>query len=105
VREVNANCAAPIMVTEHGINTLDDPQRVRHLKASIAGMDGCIAQGIPILGYIHFGLFDTWEWGSGYTPRFGLVAVDRQTFARSPKPSAAAYRRLIAEMRRARSWA
>jgi beta-glucosidase len=25
----------------------------------------------------------------GYTPTFGLVAVDRETFARTPKPSLA----------------
>ena len=28
------------------------------------------------------------EWVRGYGPRFGLVAVDRSTFQRTPKPSA-----------------
>ena len=29
------------------------------------------------------------EWVLGYAPTFGLVAVDRTTFERRPKPSAA----------------
>ena len=40
-------------------------------------------------GYIYWSLLDNFEWAEGYKPRFGLVAVDRETFARTPKPSAA----------------
>jgi beta-glucosidase len=29
---------------------------------------------------------DNWEWGH-WEPTFGLIAVDRATFDRSPKPS------------------
>ena len=32
---------------------------------------------------------DNFEWAQGYVPQFGLVAVDRETQARTPKPSAA----------------
>ena len=35
-----------------------------------------------------------YEWGS-YHPRFGLVAVDRETFKRTPKPSAYFLREII----------
>jgi beta-glucosidase len=32
---------------------------------------------------------DNFQWFSGYGPKFGLVAVDRETFVRTPKPSLA----------------
>jgi beta-glucosidase len=38
-------------------------------------------------GYLHWSWLDNYEWGR-YTPTFGLVAVDRETFHRTPKPSA-----------------
>jgi beta-glucosidase len=30
----------------------------------------------------------TFEWNSGYRPEFGIIAVDRETQQRTPKPSA-----------------
>jgi beta-glucosidase len=33
-------------------------------------------------------LLDNFEWIFGFTPKFGLVAVDRTTQERTPKPSA-----------------
>ncbi len=103
--EAHRATGVPVFVTENGINTGDDTQRVRHLRASVAGLAAAIDKGLPVLGYIHWSLLDNFEWSSGYVPRFGLVAVDRKTFVRTPKPSLAAYRRLIAETRRAHAWA
>jgi beta-glucosidase len=34
-------------------------------------------------------LLDNFEWTLGYEPKFGLVEVDRSSFERHPKPSAA----------------
>ena len=42
--------------------------------------------GIDVRGYIHWSLLDNYEWGH-WDPTFGLVAVDRETFERHPKPS------------------
>ncbi len=42
-------------------------------------------------GYQHWTLLDNFEWIFGYDVRFGLHEVDRETFARRPKPGAAVY--------------
>jgi beta-glucosidase len=78
----------PICVTENGINTKDDKQRIRYIDAVLAGLLSAIRDGVPVLGYLHWSLLDNFEWTSGYKPTFGLVAVDRTTFKRTPKPSA-----------------
>jgi beta-glucosidase len=33
-------------------------------------------------------MIDNFEWVSGYGPKFGIIAVDRETQQRTPKPSA-----------------
>lgn len=78
----------PIIVTENGIATLDDRRRVAFIDAALAGVARCIADGIDVRGYIHWSLLDNFEWVYGYSQHFGLVEVDRKTFARTPKPSA-----------------
>jgi len=99
IREAWQYCGAPILISEHGINTDDDSRRMDHLVQSLAGLRSCLSEGIPILGYMHWSLLDNFEWRSGYGPRFGLYAVDRNTFARTPKPSAAAYAEIVAQAR------
>jgi beta-glucosidase len=49
---------------------------------------GCLAEGIDVRSYMYWSLLDNFEWAYGYAPTFGLVAVDRKTFAREPRPSA-----------------
>lgn len=50
-----------------------------------------LVDGVPVVGYLHWTLLDNFEWIFGYDVRFGLHEVNRETFARSPKPSAAVY--------------
>jgi beta-glucosidase len=95
LREVWSFCGAPMLVSEHGINSIDDHQRFAHLEQSLFGLRSCLTDGLPVLGYIHWSLIDNFEWRSGYGPRFGLYEVDRTTFKRKPKPSAARYGNLI----------
>ncbi|MES2058198.1 MAG: family 1 glycosylhydrolase [Pseudomonadota bacterium] len=78
----------PIYVTENGIATEDDTRRVAYIDRALAEVRACINDGIDVRGYLHWSLLDNFEWVFGYKQRFGLVAVDRQTFRRTPKPSA-----------------
>lgn len=78
----------PVLVTENGIGTDDDAQRVAYVRAALAGVGNCLDDGIEVLGYTYWSLLDNFEWIFGYGPQFGLVEVDRQTQRRVPKPSA-----------------
>lgn len=78
----------PVLVSEHGIGTADDRQRAALIPAALAHLRDTMAQGVPVLGYMHWSLLDNFEWVFGYGPRYGLVGVDRTTFKRTLKPSA-----------------
>ncbi len=86
----------PLLVTENGIGTTDDDQRIRYVRTALEGVLACLADGIDIRGYTYWSLLDNFEWAFGYRPRFGLVEVDRTTFERRPKPSAAWLGRIAA---------
>jgi beta-glucosidase len=78
----------PVFVTENGISTEDDSERISFVTEALEGVKRCLADGIEVLGYTYWSLLDNFEWALGYGPKFGLVSVDRNTFERSPKPSA-----------------
>lgn len=71
------------------IATANDARRVAFIEAALAGVQSCIADGLPIRGYLHWSLLDNFEWQKGFSMQFGLVAVDRTTQQRYPKPSLA----------------
>jgi beta-glucosidase len=81
--------ALPLLVTENGIGTKDDAQRIDYVRQALHGVLDAIGRGVDVRGYTYWSLLDNFEWALGYRPRFGVVNVDRQTFARTPKPSAA----------------
>ena len=105
VEEAYREAKVPVIVTENGIMAFDDKMRVEHLRRTVTTMAKKIDAGLPVLGYFHWTLIDNFEWSAGFAATFGLVAVDRKTFKRTPKPSHGAYSRLIAEMRRTYRWA
>lgn len=88
VREAWNEVHVPLLVTENGIPTEDDHQRVRYLERAVAGVARCLADDIPVLGYTCWSAFDNFEWVFGYRPRYGLIGVDRTTQRRAIKPSA-----------------
>jgi beta-glucosidase len=79
----------PILVTENGVATADDQQRIEYTEGALRGLHAAISDGADVRGYLHWSLLDNFEWFSGYGPTLGLIAVDRTTFARTPKPSLA----------------
>ncbi|WP_432488060.1 family 1 glycosylhydrolase [Kineococcus sp. SYSU DK018] len=91
VRYAHRVSGVPVLVTEHGLQTDDDAQRAAFVPAALEHLGEELRAGTPVLGYCHWTLLDNFEWIFGYGPKLGLVAVDRETFERTPKPSAAAY--------------
>ena len=88
IRYASAQAKVPVYVTENGIGTIDDTRRIEYIKRALAGVRNCLQDGIDVRGYIHWSLLDNFEWMLGYRPKFGLVAVNRETLERTPKPSA-----------------
>ncbi len=79
----------PLVVTENGIGTAIDTERISFVTGALAGVGRCLDEGIDVRGYVYWSLLDNFEWVLGYRPTFGLVAVDRHSLERRPKPSAA----------------
>jgi beta-glucosidase len=53
----------------------DKLTRSTFLEAHVAQIQRLRAEGIPMLGYLHWSITDNYEWGS-FTPRFGLLSLD-----------------------------
>ena len=95
----------PLYVTENGAATADPPQpfagevadpfRQAYLHDHIRAVREAIEAGVDVRGYFAWSLMDNYEWSQGYAKRFGLVHVDFETLARTPKRSAAFYREVI----------
>jgi beta-glucosidase len=74
-----------------------DPERIAYLREHLAAVHAAIAAGARVSGYFVWSLMDNFEWSYGYARRFGIIAVDYATLARTPKASA----RFYAEVARA----
>lgn len=85
--KVSAVFKGDIYVTENGIATDDDEQRIAFIQRAIWGVKRCIADSIPVKGYFYWSFIDNYEWQNAYSMKFGLVAADRTTQERKPKPS------------------
>lgn len=96
VRIVSKHLDKPIFVTENGVATDDDARRVEFIDQALKGLHACVVDGIPVKGYMHWSLMDNFEWQLGFSMRFGLIAVDRATQERHPKPSAFHYGKIAA---------
>ena len=87
IRKVHEDFKGDLIVTENGIATSNDSRRVEFIRRALQGVESCLADGIPVRGYCHWSLMDNFEWQKGFSMTFGLIAVNRETMERIPKPS------------------
>ncbi|MFI9495299.1 glycoside hydrolase family 1 protein [Streptomyces halstedii] len=77
----------PLIVTENGIATADDTRRIDYYTGALDEVAAALQDGLNVQGYLAWSALDNYEWGS-FAPTFGLIAVDRETFERTARPSA-----------------
>ena len=87
-RRAAAMTGIPILLTESGIATENDSERIAYVSDALRGVKRALDDGVDIRGYFVWSLLDNFEWSNGFGPKFGLHSVDPETFARRPKPSA-----------------
>lgn len=90
-----ARYGLPILVTENGICTNDDNDRIDFIEQHLKEAGRAIKDGAPVFGYLYWSLLDNFEWTHGYGPRFGLIEVDYATQRRTVRPSARIYADII----------
>ncbi len=102
--EVDRRYGLPIYVLENGTafedqvdadGVVSDQPRIDYLNAYTGAMFAAINDGADVRGYFVWSLLDNFEWGSGYSQRFGMVYVDYPTQRRIPKASFRWYHELI----------
>lgn len=93
-----------IYITENGAafndqvganGEVDDPARLSYIKRHLEQVHRAIEAGIPVKGYFAWSLMDNFEWGFGYSKRFGLIYVDYNTQKRIFKSSAKWYQQVV----------
>ncbi|CAO2035430.1 unnamed protein product [Urochloa humidicola] len=89
-----------IYITENGIDeannkslplqeALKDPARIEYHRKHFLALHNAIRHGANVKGYFAWSLLDNFEWGNGYTVRFGINFVDYDDgLKRYPKSSA-----------------
>jgi beta-glucosidase len=89
----------PLLVSEAGIATDVGARRAENVVRTLEQIELARGQGIDVRGYLHWSLFDNFEWVLGFKPRFGLYRVDYSDGTRTPTEGARVMTR-IGETRR-----
>lgn len=96
--------AQPLYIAENGCGYNDEPvvkgevfdlHRQVLLRNYLTEIHRAISDGVRIKGYFLWSFMDNFEWGAGYSVRFGIVHVDYATQRRTPKLSARWYADVI----------
>lgn len=89
----------PVYILENGVPDRDDRIRPWLIESTVDQMRALLLQGVDLRGYFHWSLVDNFEWNEGWHLRFGLVELDPQTQARTPRASAQLYSEIIRKSR------
>lgn len=104
LRFLHERYRAPILITENGMSCHDwvsldgavhDPNRIDFMQRYLQNVHEAICAGVDVMGYLYWSILDNFEWGKGYSERFGLIYVDFETQKRTIKDSGYWYRRVI----------
>jgi beta-glucosidase len=93
----------PLLVTENGAAFPDvvvdgrvhDVARQDFIERHLAAALSARTAGADVRGYLVWSLMDNFEWGYGYSKRFGIVRVDYDTQERTVKDSGRRYAEII----------
>ncbi|WP_078697914.1 family 1 glycosylhydrolase [Caloramator quimbayensis] len=93
----------PIYITENGAAFEDlvenghvhDFDRALYIEEHIKAIEKMNEEKLNVAGYFCWSLFDNFEWGHGYSKRFGIVYVDFKTQERIKKDSFYKYKEII----------
>jgi beta-glucosidase len=106
LNRMNTNYALPpIYITENGAAYPDvvtpdgkvhDERRIDYLRQHFMQVRLAMQDGVDIRGYFVWSLTDNFEWGHGFSKRFGLIRVDYDTLKRAVKDSGEWYAKVIA---------
>ncbi|XP_050378105.1 beta-glucosidase 13-like [Argentina anserina] len=89
-----------IYISENGLFTtrndnlaladqLKDPERISFLVRHLYRLNKAIKNGVNVKGYFYWSLFDDFEWGMGFSHKYGLYYIDLDhNNRRIPKQSA-----------------
>ncbi len=90
-----ARYKVPLLVSENGIATNDDTERVDFIVEHVKAMAQAMKEGVPVIGYLYWSLLDNYEWAEGFVPRFGLIHVNYVTQERKIRRSAIKLKEII----------
>ncbi|MFD9910025.1 GH1 family beta-glucosidase [Streptomyces sp. NPDC059063] len=88
-RERYGDRLPPLVITENGCayDGVDDQARIAYLDGHLRALHRALESGVDVRGYFVWSLLDNFEWAEGHRQRFGLVHMDYDSLARTPKSS------------------
>jgi beta-glucosidase len=100
----------PILITENGTGNdvtllsekeiFVDDSRIDYIKENLVGLIKAIDNGVNVIGYMYWSVFDNFEWNWGYDYTLGLVHIDYQNnYKRTKKKSYEWYKNFISKQR------